>query len=132
MVSASTKCACSAKHTLLANARRMRHESTDAEQKLWRAVRGRRFGGYKFKRQYPIGRYIVDFVCLEERLIIELDGGQHALHEEYDSERTAYLEAKSFRAIRYWNDVLLKHTDEVLEDILRVLRGGATPSPAER
>ncbi len=112
--------------------REMRHESTDAEAKFWRAVRGRRFGGYKFKRQYPVGYYIVDFVCLEQRLIVELDGGQHALNREYDTERTGYLEGEGYRVIRYWNDVFLKDTDDVLNDVLRVLRGATTPSPDAR
>ena len=112
---------------LRSNARRMRHEPTDAEHKFWLAVRARRFCGYKFKRQYPVGPYIVDFVCLDHHLIVELDGGQHAEHVAYDAERTAYLGSRGFRVLRYWNDEFLRTPDVILEDIWRVLN---TPSPA--
>lgn len=84
-------------------ARAMRHEPTDAERKFWSAVRGRHFAGHKFKRQFPVGPFIADFVCLERHLIIELDGGQHTLQLAYDADRTAYLEAKGFRVFRMTN-----------------------------
>ncbi len=105
----------------------MRHEPTDAERKFWFAVRARRFCGYKFKRQHPIGPYIVDFVCLDHHLIVELDGGQHADQVAYDAERAAYLNARGFRVLRYWNDEFLRTPDVILEDIWRALN---TPSPA--
>jgi very-short-patch-repair endonuclease len=73
------------------NARELRKNLTEAERTLWRHLRLRQFGGYKFRRQQPIGNYIVDYVCLEKRLIIELDGGQHSKQIAYDSERTAWL-----------------------------------------
>lgn len=130
MVSAKVEKHRSATRGLLSNARRMRHDPTDAEQKFWRAVRGRRFGGYKFKRQYPVCRYIVDFICLDKHLIVELDGGQHALQEGYDSERTAFLESQGFHVIRYWNDDFLSHMDDRLEEVLHALE--EPPSPAGR
>jgi very-short-patch-repair endonuclease len=123
MISPATKLRRASQRGLRTNARQMRHEPTDAERKFWSCVRGRGFGGYKFKRQYPIGRYIVDFVCLEHRLIVELDGGQHALQEDYDAERTAYLEARGFRVMRFWNDEFLKHPNEMLEGVLLFLEG---------
>ncbi|NIK88253.1 very-short-patch-repair endonuclease [Rhizomicrobium palustre] len=106
----------------------MRHDPTDAEKKFWFAVRGRKFGGHKFKRQYPIGPYIADFVCIEQKLIVELDGGQHGLaeHEEYDAERTAYLKASGFVVLRYWNDEFLRMPEVVLDEVFRTL---TAPSP---
>jgi len=128
MVSQKTEDRRAAGQRIISNARRMRHEPTDAERKFWFAVRGRQFGGYKFKRQYPVGPYIADFVCLEQKLIVELDGGQHGLaeHEEYDVARTTYLKMRGFRVLRYWNDELLRMPDVILEDVLRAL---TAPSP---
>ena len=129
MVTPKTEQKRKARQPLHTFARAMRHESTDAETKFWSAVRGRRFGGYKFKRQYPIGPYIADFVCLEHRLIVELDGGQHALRQDYDTERTAYLEAQGFRVLRYWNHEFLPDPDVILDKVLRALNA---PSPGDR
>jgi very-short-patch-repair endonuclease len=128
MISDASKSTRAAKAPLRANARRMRHEPTDAERKFWSRARGRAFAGYKFKRQYPIGCYIVDFVCLEHRLIVELDGGQHARQEGYDEERTAFLQARGFRVMRFWNDEFLKHPDETMEGVLLALETGTNPS----
>ncbi len=129
MVSQNTKDRRVAGLRLISNARRMRHEPTDAERKFWIAVRGRKFGGYKFKRQYPIGPYIADFVCLNRKLIVELDGGQHAQQAGYDTERTAYLQAQGFRVLRAWNDDFLRSPDAILEGIWRAL---TAPSTVER
>ena len=126
MVSPNTTNRRVAAKRLLSNARRMRHEPTDAERKFWAAVRGRRFAGYKFKRQYPIGPYIADFVCVEQRLIVELDGSQHAQQAEYDEARTAYLKQCGFRVLRYWNDDFLRMKEVILEDVWRALNA---PSP---
>jgi very-short-patch-repair endonuclease len=79
------------KETMQERARHLRKVSTDAENHLWYHIRGRRFGSYKFKRQRPMGNYIVDFICLWKKLIIELDGGQHAETQLYDEKRTAFL-----------------------------------------
>jgi very-short-patch-repair endonuclease len=110
------------------NAKRLRTNQTDAESKFWYKVRVHRLAGYKFKRQYPIGPYIADFVCLEEKLIVELDGGQHATRQKYDRERDAFLMAKGFRVLRIWNNDLLTNSEGVMETVLRELRGVA-PSP---
>jgi very-short-patch-repair endonuclease len=83
-------------------AKRLRHEMTDAERVLWREVRAHRFAGFKFKRQEPLGSYVVDFVCYEASLIVELDGGHHADQHEADVERTRWLESRGFRVLRFW------------------------------
>jgi len=95
---------------------------TDAEHRLWYGLRARRLCGYRFRRQEPIGGYIVDFACLEVRLVVEVDGGQHLEQRRYDLERTSCLEALVFRVIRFWNDRVLVETEAVLDEILRVLQ----------
>lgn len=92
---------------LLNKARDMRHQPTMAEQKLWRLLRGRQLGGHKFRRQVPIGRYIVDLVCLEARVIIEADGGQHDREDAAEKARTQFLESQGFRVLRFWNNEVL-------------------------
>ena len=94
---------------------------TDAEQKLWRGLRMRQLYGHKFRRQFSLGNFIVDFVCLEARLIIEVDGGQHADEECGDAKRDAWLKSQNFRVLRYWNNQVLNEWDAVLEDIARAL-----------
>ncbi len=96
---------------------------------MWYLLRNRRLAGYKFRRQAPIGKYIVDFLCYERRLIIELDGGQHQEQADYDNERTRWLESKGFRVIRFWNNEMLQETDGVQEAILTALQAGSSPSP---
>jgi very-short-patch-repair endonuclease len=98
-------------------ARSLRRTQTDAEQALWNKLRGRRCAGFKFRRQVPIGPFIADFCCLERRLIVELDGGQHLEQGEHDSERTRYLEAQGFRVIRFWNPDLLRDLSAAIETI---------------
>jgi very-short-patch-repair endonuclease len=95
------------------HAKVLRTNMTDAERRLWYHLRAHRFSGYKFKRQIPIGRYIVDFVCLAERLVIEVDGGQHA-DNQLDLRRTQWLEDQGFRVLRFWNNEVLNNTDGVL------------------
>lgn len=102
-----------------AKAKELRRNSTDAERVLWRQLRAHRFAGYKFRRQQPIGRYIVDLVCFEKRLIIEVDGGQHAEQVAYDGERSAWLQSQGFRVLRFWNHEVLQNTEGVMEVILR-------------
>ena len=112
-------------------ARKLRKSSTDAEVRLWLYLKNRNLGGFKFRRQHAIPPYVADFVCLEEKLIVELDGGQHAERTARDAERTAYLEARGFRVIRFWDDETLKQTDRVLEEILRqLLSPHPSPLPA--
>jgi very-short-patch-repair endonuclease len=93
---------------------------TDAERRLWYRLRARRFGGYKFKRQVPIGSYVVDFACLGRKLIIEIDGGQHATAAN-DGVRDKCLAAAGFRVLRFWNHDVLRSTDAVLAEILSAL-----------
>jgi very-short-patch-repair endonuclease len=98
-------------------ARLLRKNQTDVEQLLWKQLRNRRFYNYKFRRQYPIEPYIVDFACLELKLIIELDGGQHANQKDYDDQRSLFLEKQGFKVIRFWNNDVIQNTDGVLEVI---------------
>jgi very-short-patch-repair endonuclease len=108
-----------------ANARRMRRAMTDAERKLWYELRAHRLMGLGFRRQYPIEGFIVDFACPEKRLIVELDGSQHARAEGQaaDIERTRKLEADGWTMLRFWNDDVLKSLADVCEHILRVVEG---------
>ncbi len=102
---------------ILQHARELRRELTDAERPLWGIVRARRFLGLKFRRQHPVGPYILDFYCDELRLAIELDGGQHAEQQAYDSARTAYLKQQGIDVLRFWNNEVLANTEAVLEAI---------------
>ncbi|MBL0543320.1 endonuclease domain-containing protein [Aeromonas caviae] len=105
-------------------ARCMRREATLAEQKLWLQLRDRRLAGVKFRRQMPIGPYIVDFISLEQRLIIEVDGSQHnePAGRQHDGARTTYLNQQGFRVIRVWNNDVLSRMEAVLELLLLSLR----------
>ncbi len=94
---------------------------TEAEQAIWKRLRGRRFVNLKFRRQFPIGPYIADFCCFERKLVVELDGGQHVEQQAYDVQRDEFIEARGFRVIRFWNDVVLRETDSVIEQILAIL-----------
>lgn len=106
------------------HARQLRNEATDAERHLWRFLRRENLAGYKFRRQFPIHVYIVDFVCIPARLVLELDGGQHLEALAYDAERSRVIEAHGYRVLRFWNDDVLLRTDAVLEEILRHLVEG--------
>ncbi|MCQ8102733.1 endonuclease domain-containing protein [Methylomonas sp. SURF-2] len=103
--------------SLTSNARNLRKNQTDAEHLLWRHLRDRQLCGQKFRRQYPIDTYIVDFVCLEVKLIVELDGGQHAEQLEYDHRRTEQLQKRGFKVLRFWNNDVLQNITSVLEAI---------------
>jgi len=94
---------------------------TPAERALWGGLRKRQLAGCLFRRQYPLGRYIVDFVCLEKRLVVEVDGGQHTEQAEADRERTAWLEAQGYRVVRFWNTDVLGAVAAVVEAIGGVL-----------
>lgn len=106
---------------LQTHARKLRQRASDAEQLLWRHLRGRCLAGYKFRRQVVIEPYIVDFLCYEALLIIEADGGQHAEQKRYDARRSAQLEAMGYRVMRFWNHEILTETQAVLEQIHRAL-----------
>ena len=101
--------------------RELRQNSTDAEKHLWYFLRAKRLNGYKFRRQHPIHPFVVDFICLEKNLIIELDGGQHAPQQSYDKQRTAFLEFKGYKVLRFWNNVVFNETRAVLNTILTTL-----------
>ena len=102
-------------------ARKLRRESTDAERRLWLILRERRLAGYKFRRQRPIGPYVADFVSILHRLIIEVDGSQHA-DSAADARRTGWLERDGWRVIRVWNNEVSGQPDAVAEYILNELR----------
>ena len=104
----------STKH-LTTRARKLRRQASDAERLLWRHLRNRQLAGFKFRRQCVIEPYVVDFVCLEAGLIIEVDGGQHAEQAAYDARRTARLERMGYRVMRFWNHEILTEIDAVLE-----------------
>ena len=104
-------------------ARGLRQKQTEAEKLLWFKLRNKQLGGVKFRRQQPIGNYIVDFICFEKKLIIEIDGGQHneALIKENDIQRTKWLEAEGYRVLRFWNSDVMNNAEGVLESISGVL-----------
>jgi very-short-patch-repair endonuclease len=111
-------------------ARTLRANQTDTEQLLWRYLRNRLFMRAKFRRQQVIGPYIVDFVCFEQRLILELDGGQHAENVECDVRRTAFLESQKFQVVRFWNNEVLRNMEGVLETIRsKLIRISPHPAP---
>jgi very-short-patch-repair endonuclease len=99
-------------------ARSLRKNQTDAERKLWHRLRARELCGYKFRRQYPIAPCIVDFVCIEKTLVVEIDGGQHGTMTEIDNTRTEFLNARGYRVLRFWNNEVLRQLDAVLAKIL--------------
>jgi very-short-patch-repair endonuclease len=104
------------------NARKLRKELTLAETKLWSHLRGNRLNGINFRRQHAIGPYIADFCSPKQKLIIELDGSQHLDQEEYDNERTAFLESQGYRVVRFWNNDVLNHIETVLNIILESIQ----------
>ncbi|MDI6836520.1 MAG: DUF559 domain-containing protein [Rhizobiaceae bacterium] len=104
-------------------ARAMRIDATPAESRLWQVLRGRQLEGHKFRRQVPLDGYILDFVCFEARLIIELDGHQHAMSER-DEKRDAWFRSQDFRILRFWNGDIDKNLDGVCLTILSELRNG--------
>jgi len=110
-------------------AKNLRKSSTDVEQLLWSRLRAGRFEGIKFRRQHPIGQYIADFVCLGRKLIIELDGGQHALPNEIlkDRQRDTWLEKEGYTVIRFWDNDVLTNTSGVLEAIREKLLKAPSP-----
>jgi very-short-patch-repair endonuclease len=109
-------------------ARRLRRESTDAEKALWRLLRNRSLGDAKFRRQCPIGRYVADFACLERRLVVEADGGQHAASEA-DAARTSRLKSRGFSVLRLWNRDILENPEGVAAAILKALARTRPPHP---
>ena len=117
---------------LLTYAREMRHEPTDAEQRLWHYLRDRQLDGFKFRRQEPVGGYILDFYCRDANLSVELDGGQHNddSGKRYDEGRTAALKKLGIRVVRFWHADVLNNTDAVLERIFELLHDPTRQPPS--
>ena len=109
------------------SARRLRKHLTDAEKALWSKLRYRQLDGHRFRRQIPLGPYVIDFGCLASRLLIEIDSGQHVDRSEHDTRRTAWLESRGYRVIRFWNNDVMSNIDGVIEMIRTEL--AATPHP---
>jgi len=110
-------------------AKALRKQMTDAERRLWYRLRAHRFLGLKFKRQVPIGPYVADFANLRAKVVIEVDGGQHA-ESQRDMDRDRFLSEQGFRVLRFWNDEVLRSTEEVLEVISTAVQSAKqTPSP---
>ncbi len=108
-------------HRKVLLARHFRHEQTNAEKRLWTELRKLRSNGIKYRRQHPIGDYIVDFVCLERKLVIEVDGGQHNLESKIttDKLRTEWLANEGYRILRFWNNDVLTNIDGVITRIIQ-------------
>ncbi len=102
-------------------AQQLRNSATDAERRLWRYLNRRQLDGFKFSRQMPVGPFICDFLCRDRKLVIEVDGGQHAGSKQ-DDVRTAFLEAEGYRVIRFWNNEVIENVDGVLQVIADALK----------
>ena len=110
-------------HTVMRDrARQLRRNMTAAEKALWSHIRRRKLGGFRFRRQFPLGSYILDFVCFPRRLVLEMDGGQHDEERGYDEARTAWLNSQGFLVRRFWNHQVFAEWDTVEEEILKCLR----------
>lgn len=104
--------------TLTSYARINKKHSTEAEKYLWYQLRNRNLNGHKFRRQYPIDNYILDFYCIEKKLAVELDGSQHMEHKDYDNTRTTRLKHRGIHVLRFWDNEVLKDIKSVLEKII--------------
>jgi very-short-patch-repair endonuclease len=109
-------------------ARRLRRDQTPAEQVLWRHLRTKRMCNVKFRRQHSIGPYFVDFCSIQRKLIIEIDGGQHADRSAEDEVRSSFLKSYGYRVVRFWNNQVLDNTDEVLAEIEKLLGADSSES----
>jgi very-short-patch-repair endonuclease len=107
--------------------KQLRVSQTEVEDILWYWLRNRRLQGFKFRRQHILQGYIVDFVCLERKVVIELDGGQHADQEIYDAARSEKLKKEGFQVLRFWNNEVTQNQEGVLETILQTLINSKTP-----
>ena len=110
-------------------ARRLRGNTTEAEKKLWSVLRRQQVDGLRFRRQVPLGRYVVDFACYGARLVVEVDGGQHADQEAKDDARTRWLESQNFRVIRFWNNDVLENLEGVVAAIRTAVDRRVPPHP---
>jgi very-short-patch-repair endonuclease len=110
-------------------AQALRQNMTDAERSIWRILRSAQMDGHRFRRQVPFGQYIADFVCQDARLIIEIDGGQHAQSSPDEAKRTRFLEDQGYRILRFWNNEVLSNLEGVCAIIARELRHHPHPNP---
>jgi very-short-patch-repair endonuclease len=115
--------------TTTLRARQLRSSLTDAEKYLWQYLRRNQLHGLRFRRQHPVSPYIIDFACLEKKLVIELDGGQHSQNQKYDTERTIFLEQHGYRVLRFWNNDVLRNIEGVLETIASAVGENPLPLP---
>jgi very-short-patch-repair endonuclease len=115
-----------------ARSRELRLNATPAERKLWEQLSARKLAGVRFNRQFPIGPFICDFVSRSAKLVIEVDGGQHAVDVAKDEARTAYLQAQGYRVIRFWNNDVLDRIEGVVTEIERVLADMPSPNPSRK
>ncbi len=113
----------------IGKAKELRQNRTDAEKRLWGRLRRKRVDGFRFRQQAPIGKYIVDFVCFEAKLVVELDGGQHAEQAEYDAKRTEWLESQGFQVLRFWNNEVFENIEGVEEVVQAALQSGGEAHP---
>ena len=112
--------------------RELRLNATDAERKLWAQLSARKVVGVRFNRQFPIGPLICDFVSRTAKLVIEVDGGQHAVDVEKDEARTAYLQSQGYQVIRFWNNDVLERIEGVVGEIERALADMPSPNPSRK
>jgi very-short-patch-repair endonuclease len=117
-------------HILRDRGRQLRRNQTDAERELWARRRARQLSGFKFRRQYPIGPFITDFCCFEQRLVVELDGGQHAAQRKADRRRSDVLGRHGYRLLRFWDNEVMQNIDGVLQRIVEVLDLEPSPIPS--
>jgi len=111
-------------------AKRLRGQPTDAESRLWYRLRRKQIDGHRFRRQSPVGPYVVDFLCAEAKLVVEVDGGQHTWRADDDAKRTAWLESQGYRVIRFWNNEISDNIEGVLETIVRAALTAPPPRPS--
>jgi very-short-patch-repair endonuclease len=125
-------CADKASKRPTARSRELRLNATPAERQLWKRLCARQIAGTRFNRQFPIGPFICDFVSRGAKLVVEVDGGQHASEVEADARRTAYLKAQGYRVVRFWNNDVLGNIEGVVEVIERILAESPSPSPSRK
>ena len=118
-------------------ARELRNHATDAERMLWQYLKGSKIEGFRFRRQVLLGEFVVDFLCPQAKLVVELDGGQHSIRLDHDERRTDWLRMHGYRVMRFWNHEAMQHVEVVVEAIRRELTKSFTPpqpspSPCER
>jgi very-short-patch-repair endonuclease len=114
---------------IVKTAKRLHRRQTDAERLLWFRLRDRRLDGWKFRRQFPVDRYVVDFFCADAHLIIELDGGHHAIQSDADAARTKSLETMGYLVLRFWNNDVMHNIQGVLEEIMTALGRSSSEPP---